>query len=117
MGHIVNAHWLERSLDSSRYKAPGDAAQEDLDDIFADEMVVSFTMDPKTTGYQSGGRHVEYGFSYALGKKMVIVGPEENVFHALPGVKRFDTFGEFLTWLAVRYPVTAYTLHTEAVTR
>jgi hypothetical protein len=61
-------------------------AQHDLEDLIAAEMVVSFT-DEKGGG--KGGRHVEFGYALALGKRVLLVGPRENVFHTMPQVEHY----------------------------
>jgi hypothetical protein len=37
-----------------------------------------------------GGRHVEFGAAVATGKRLIVVGHRENLFHHLPGVEFFD---------------------------
>lgn len=65
--------------------------QKDLDDIDEENVVVSFTGEGG-----KGGRHVEYGYGLATGKRMIIVGSRENVFHTHPHVEHYYTFEEFL---------------------
>ena len=50
--------------------------------------MVSFT----EGGGGKGGRHVEFGLGLAQGKRMIIVGPREHVFHTADGVEQFDTW-------------------------
>jgi hypothetical protein len=38
---------------------------------------------PPNTILATGGRHVEFGLALAQGKRVIIVGPRENVFHYL----------------------------------
>jgi hypothetical protein len=66
-------------------------AEADCADIAAAETFVSFT-----GPVGRGGRHIEHGYAMALGKRIVIVGPRENVFHAQPGVEVFESWPEFL---------------------
>ena len=40
-----------------------------------------------------------YG-SYALGKRMISIGPRETVFHHMDEVQQFDTADDFLAWSA-----------------
>ena len=93
-GHQVTSRWI----DGCHEAADGDTdrwqefAQDDLDDILRADTVVSFT---ERQAFPHGSRHVEFGMAYAW-CKMVIIGPLENPFHALPGVLRFDTLAEFL---------------------
>lgn len=94
-GHSVTSRWI----DLHNYTAPTSASPDilnndplsvakyaihDYADIVLAEAVISFT------GHGGkGGRHVEFGIGLALGKTSVIVGPRENVFHALSGVYVF----------------------------
>lgn len=46
-----------------------------------------------------GGRHFELGYAAAQGKRLLMIGPAENVFHAIPHIRHFDDEESFLTWL------------------
>ena len=72
------------------------AALEDIEDIEAADILVVFTERPDVSGASRGGRHVEYGLALALGTPVVVVGPRENVFHALPEVHHFDQWSSDL---------------------
>jgi hypothetical protein len=64
--------------------------------LLAAEMVISFT-----GGGGKGGRHVEFGLAVAAGKRLVVIGPRENVFHCLPGVSvvtDIEALIGFLAW-------------------
>ena len=52
----------------------------------AADVVISFT----SVGGGKGGRHVEFGYGLGLGKKMIVVGPRENVFHTLPQIEHYE---------------------------
>lgn len=72
-------------------------ANEDLSDIRDADVLIAFTQPPKTS-YTSGGRHVEFGYALALGKKILVCGPVENVFVNLAdGV--YGTWGELVNAL------------------
>jgi hypothetical protein len=45
----------------------------------------------------SGGKHVETGYAMACAKRVVVVGPVENVFHW--GLERYPTWDAFLVAL------------------
>lgn len=67
------------------------AAENDVADVLRADCIVSFT----GGGGGRGGRHVEFGIGVATGKRLVIVGERENVFHTLPQVEispDIDTF-------------------------
>ena len=67
---------------------------DDLDDIRSAEVVISFT---EADGGGKGGRHVEFGIGYGLGKRMVLVGPREHVFHTLPSIEWYPDWATFCT--------------------
>ncbi|MHB1762642.1 MAG: hypothetical protein ACYCS4_07885 [Acidimicrobiales bacterium] len=80
-------------------------AEDDIEDLLGADIIVNFTEAPRS-GATRGGRHVELGV--ALGLKRVgagrhdiyVVGPLENVFHALPEIDgRFDTWEQCLEHL------------------
>lgn len=43
-----------------------------------------------------GGRQIEYGYARALGKRIVLIGGRETVFHAEPGVAVYPSWSAFL---------------------
>lgn len=101
-GWSVTSRWLTGHECADADCTPDELelfAREDLVDIDRAGLVVAFTEDPATAGYQSGGRHVELGYALAWGRSVVIVGPRENVFHWLDNVEQFDTFDAFVTWV------------------
>ena len=112
-GHEVTSTWLqgEHQL-ANRHNTAGavEAATDtvpmvaqpfalaDYADVWAADVVVSFTEAPRS-GASRGGRHVEFGLALAWNKSVVIVGPRENVFHTLPQVVRLNDFQEAWEWL------------------
>lgn len=67
--------------------------QHDLDDILNSDCVISFT-----GSGSKGGRHVEFGYALALGKRLVLVGPRENVFHTLSVVEYHPSWKHFIVY-------------------
>lgn len=106
MGHFLTCRWLfvneEDNLKSAatreeRAKLKTLYALQDLDDVKAADIVLSFSVDPdryKELEVGRGGRHVEFGAGYVLNKKMIVVGKNENIFHSLPGVMVFEDWAE-----------------------
>lgn len=91
-GHRVYARWLcggHQKGDRAAY------AHEDIVDLDAAGTVVCFTEEPRS-GHSRGGRHVEFGLALALRKRIVCIGPRENVFYYLPQVEGYDTWKDFL---------------------
>ena len=96
LGHTIDARWLlglHQAADDD-YARWAEFAADDIEDLGRADVVVSFTEPSRSAPSNRGGRHVEHGMALALGKTVMIVGPLENVFHALPQVRRFDTFPE-----------------------
>jgi hypothetical protein len=102
LGHDVTSRWILGDHDL-RSHGQSDAdewivrwAQEDWQDLTAAEAVISFTESPLANmpGRSRGGRHVEFGAAVAMGKRCIVVGWRENVFHHLPEVTFFSTWDE-----------------------
>ncbi|MDD5705082.1 MAG: hypothetical protein PHR35_04095 [Kiritimatiellae bacterium] len=105
MGHTVQARWLDGTHQISDAGQPigdhGEAlveghnaedrgaelrakfARDDYEDVIGSDVVISFTEPPRSLANR-GGRHVEYGIALALGKRLLVVGHRENLFHWLP---------------------------------
>lgn len=67
----------------------------DIADIDSADAILFFSEDPNV-GVVRGGRHVEFGYALAKGKKLCVIGPKENVFHCLDGVQHFADINAFL---------------------
>lgn len=70
----------------------------DLEDVAACDVIILFTH-PREEPQPGGGRFVEFGYAMALGKELMVVGPEENVFLSHPDVQLYPTYPDFLTYL------------------
>ena len=64
----------------------------DVEDIHNADVIILFSESP-TARTLRGGRHVEFGVALAMKKKLIIVGPKENIFHTLPQVHVFPEWG------------------------
>lgn len=121
LGHSVPERWLNgehqvhggeavQAIESDGSVPVGQAvlfAEDDVEDLLASDVLVAFTESPRTPLASRGGRHVEFGIALGLRRagvsahRIYVVGPAENVFHALPEVEgRFANWGEFLDHLA-----------------
>lgn len=93
MGHEVTARWIngdhrldDAQVGSSEFREKAAIfAQDDLDDLYKADIVISFSEPIRTAN--RGGRHVEFGLGIAWNKRMMLVGNIENVFHNLPNVE------------------------------
>jgi len=75
----------------------------DIADVDACDVLVSFTQ-PYGALTKGGGRHVEFGYALARGKRLVVIGSRENVFHHAPNVSVFPTLDDWLHHLNVLAP-------------
>lgn len=106
LGHTVTSRWIDLHPDvvgdfsssfgpeelNAQPEKCAPLGQHDIDDLAAADWVVNFTCG---TGGK-GGRHVEFGYALALRKRVFVVGPRENVFHALPQVERYPSWRSFV---------------------
>ena len=108
LGHEVVSRWIYGEHEAIDATATVEErrlwALEDVADIDRAQMLVSFTEEPGAAGGGRGGRHVETGYALGCGKLVEVVGPTENVFHTLPQVRRWETWGECLAWFASLRP-------------
>lgn len=96
----VRARWAPEIVVTSRWidgKHDGIPAQicaiDDLEDIDAADALV--LVNPRHLhGSGRGGRHVELGYALARGKRVLLVGDRENVFHSHPSVECYATLDD-----------------------
>lgn len=105
-GYTVTSNWInggnELTKEGSTEAHEAERvryAQEDFADLLAADCVISFTEIPRETKTR-GGRHVEHGMALALGKRTIVVGHRENVFHCLPQCEFFADWSSALAALA-----------------
>lgn len=101
-GLTVTSRWLtgEYRLQEAKAAEEGSpdigfiVAQHDVEDISTADTIICFTETPRSN-HSRGGRHVEFGMALALKKRIVIIGPLENVFYCLPEVERYNDWADF----------------------
>ena len=109
MGYVVTSRWLNgnhQTTDAGLSEQAREAdrlmfASEDWNDLVSADTCISFTEEPRATNSR-GGRHVEFGAALAFGKRCIVVGPLENVFHCLPEVERYSNMDDLLLELVDR---------------
>jgi hypothetical protein len=108
MGYTVTSRWIDQQ-DGETEAAGQDSladnpaayaryAEIDLEDLRAANVIIHFT------GGGRGGRHTEFGAAIAWGKHLVLVGPREHVFHALPWVDWYPDWSRLMMALEPRRP-------------
>lgn len=104
-GHEVTSRWLETKWQEVNDQGSSAAPPEyrtkyaviDMEDVLAADCLIAFSNSLfGSRGNGRGGRHAEFGMAAAAGKQLVLIGDEEHVFHYLPTVKKFTSFGAFL---------------------
>ena len=67
----------------------------DLEDVARSDLFILWTHE-RGSKQPGGGRFVEMGYALALKKRVVIVGPRENVFCDHPDVEAYDNLMDFI---------------------
>src|SRR5678815_1657271 len=89
-GHVVTSQWLKAFEGLS-----DEYARKDLDDVAAADMLLFVNYEAwKNSG--TGGRHVEFGYAIALGRRIVLIGSRSNIFHYLSNVEVYETVEAFM---------------------
>jgi hypothetical protein len=97
----VTSRWLEETGSDTAHlheftpKFCRQTAYIDLEDIDKADTFVFFSEDP-TIGIPRGGRHTEFGYALGTGKRLIVIGGEENIFHYLPQVVHYPDLNSFL---------------------
>jgi nucleoside 2-deoxyribosyltransferase len=92
LGVDITARWV---YGGEAGKSRREIAVYDIDDVDAADTVVSFTQ-PIGTMTKGGGRHVEFGYGLAKGKRLILIGARENVFHHYPNVAAYPSLDAWL---------------------
>lgn len=87
-GHKVTSRWLTEHMEAETPEMLVEQAHNDLDDVRAADVLV---LDTRVPGSPRGGRHTEFGYALALGRRVILLGPRVNVFHYLEEVAQVDT--------------------------
>jgi hypothetical protein len=104
-GHTVMSRWIKgaNAAHDGNLFAPEvlqrsqQWAQGDLEDVKAAEVLLYFS-EPGTR--QRGGKAVEFGVALALGKRLIVVGGFEHLFHTLRAVEHVPTVTAAIALLA-----------------
>jgi hypothetical protein len=108
MGYEITSRWidqhngkLETSYTPEKLNTDPDECavlgQHDVADLAAADTVISFT---STNGGGKGGRHVEHGLALGMGKRVIVCGPRENIFHTLPEIEHYPSWRSLVIALA-----------------
>ena len=95
-GHEVTSEWITGTHDKDDR---AEYARIDLRDVDAAEAVIFFSEAPVGSRTR-GGKHVEFGYALAKGKRVFIVGPRVNVFHHLPEIIQRFYFEDIVAIIA-----------------
>lgn len=79
--HIVTSRWLDHTEETDPYEALKKALI-DFEDINNSDFVISHTLN-RGDLFTGGGRHIEFGYAFSKGKRLINVGGIESVFHQL----------------------------------
>lgn len=85
-GHECTARWITNGEEDPAVPQAY-WANIDLADIHAADAVILMT---GVEGSSRGGRHFEFGYAYHAGKRCIVCGPRESVFHHLERIEQAD---------------------------
>jgi len=88
-GHVVTSRWLKDDSETLN----DEWARNDLYDVASADALFALNL-PGWEDKGTGGRHVEFGYALALGKRIVLVGQRSNIFHYLNAVLVVSTIDE-----------------------
>lgn len=91
-GFEITARWVYGGEEGLSRE---DIALLDFEDVDKADVVLSFT-ERRGTANVAGGRHVEFGYGLAKGKRMVVIGERETVFHEHPDAEVYPSLEEWL---------------------
>ena len=80
-------------------------AKRDIKELQSADTFILLSVDPDFK-FTRGGHCVEEGWAQALGLRFLLVGPRQNVFCYLPGIKRVKTWEAGKRWLAKQLTAT-----------
>ena len=110
---VCTSRWLDETENGETFDdGTTIIAVRDRNDIERADALIGFT-EPLRSTTSRGGRHVETGIALGLGKRVLIVGGPENVFHMLPEISVFATFADLFEVL--RYEAMAGKIISSAV--
>ena len=92
LGYLVDCTWMDQP-EQGYAVTPERAISEafrDIEEIRAVDAMIIATLDDRNTG----GRDDALGCAIAWGHKIVLIGPERNIFHSL-AARQFDSWADF----------------------
>lgn len=91
-GILVTSRWVSVECENAA------GAQMDLEDVDEANTLVLYNP-PEWVNAGGGGRHTEFGYALAKGKRLIVYGKISNVFHELPQVITCLTYDTLLQTL------------------
>ena len=105
MGHAMCSTWVRCDDEDGdlTLRQRQDAAVWNADDLESAGTAIAFTeRPPMPPGSERGGRHADFGYALAVCKRVIVVGPRENIAYWHPKVEQVGTVAELLTLLRER---------------
>ena len=106
-GFVITSRWLTENAEVNHKLGDPNEGEMDLptfylrtaivdcEDIQTADAILFFAEDPHI-GIPRGGRHVEFGYALGIGKRLFVIGAQENIFHYLPNVLVFPSIECFI---------------------
>lgn len=81
----VVSTWHDHVVPNPDAERAAQVAKTDLEELSSAGVLIALA-ETSAAGYQTGGRHVEFGVALALGLRIILVGTPEHVFGHLANV-------------------------------
>lgn len=99
LGWEVTSRWLDVPVDTPENEENSRIhALKDIEDIERGDVFVRM---PSNGHVRSGGRFTETGYALRSDKPVIVVGPQETIFDALPQIIRLQTTEDLKRWLSL----------------
>lgn len=107
-GYYITSRWIwgNHQVQDDGVTLPGTDQQvlsfalEDWQDVTEADVLLNFTEPPRSSPNR-GGRHVELGIGLGQNKRVIVIGPRENIFHCLPQIEHYVIWADCLTKLEI----------------
>ena len=105
MGHVMCSSWVRNDDEDEGmdFLEKVGAAITNANDLESAGVAIAFTeRPPMPPGSERGGRHADFGYALVVCKRVIVVGPRENIAYWHPKVEQVGTVAELLTLLRER---------------
>ena len=105
MGYVMCSRWVRSDDEDENLDDRGkrEAAVKNAHDLESADLAIAFTERwPFPRGSERGGRHADFGYAMAVCKRVIVVGPRENIAYCRNKVEQVDSVAEMMALVKSR---------------